>query len=72
MMITLHSDALAEDREFTIDHATALLSYEQERGMSNWVIPENSEYTFRNGTIERADKKADKKPGQRQSVAGGS
>jgi hypothetical protein len=43
------------EREFSVEHAQNLLKYQQEKGLTDWELPENSGFKYENGTIERAD-----------------
>ena len=43
-------------REFDIDHAQRILAIRN----SGWVLPENSEFEYKDGTISRRDKKKSK------------
>lgn len=43
-------------REFDIDHAQRILAIKN----SGWVLPENSEFEYKDGTISRRDKKKSK------------
>lgn len=45
-----------DEREFDVEHAERILRMRN----SGWVLPEDSEYKFEDGTISRRDKKDSK------------
>ena len=51
--VTLKCDALGE-REFSVEHAERLLNLKPNGG---WELPNNSEFEFVNGTINKRNKK---------------
>jgi hypothetical protein len=53
-----------KEREFTIQHAEALLTYQQSKGFTDWQLPENSAFKFENGTINPAKPGDTKKSGK--------
>ena len=54
-MITLNCPALG-DRQFEVGHAERLLAMPNNGG---WKLPENSQYIYENGSINRRHKKKD-------------
>ena len=52
-MITLSCPSLV-DRQFEVSHAERLLAMPNNGG---WLLPENSPYEFKNGSISRRNKK---------------
>jgi len=41
----------ANKREFSLEHAEALLQFEKDRGQKNWSLPAKSKYQFVNGKL---------------------
>ena len=54
--VTLATVSEGAKREFDIDHAERILAMLR----SGWVLPKDSEYEYKDGTINRRDKKKGK------------
>lgn len=54
--VTLATVSEGAKREFDIDHAERILAMPR----SGWVLPKDSEYEYKDGTINRRDKKKGK------------
>ena len=55
-MVTLATVSEGATREFDIDHAERILAMPR----SGWMLPEDSEFELKDGTISRRDKKKGK------------
>jgi hypothetical protein len=52
------------ERDFLIEHAQNLLTYEANKKFNNWSISAKSPFTFSNGIIERTNSGTDRKTGK--------
>lgn len=55
---------------FGIEHAQALLQYQAVKGFTDWELSPKQPYTFKDGTISRTNKGADKEPDQPDTDTG--
>jgi hypothetical protein len=56
---------------FGVEHAQALLQYQQQKGFTDWELTPKQGYSFKDGIITRTNKGADKEPGQPDADTGG-
>jgi hypothetical protein len=55
---------------FGIEHALALLQYQSVKGFTDWELSPKQGYTFKDGTISRTNKGANKEPDQPDTDTG--
>ncbi len=55
---------------YGIEHAQALLQYQALKGFTDWELSPKQGYTFKDGTISRTNKGANKEPDQQDTDPG--
>ena len=58
-------------KSFKINHAQALLQYQNKKKFTDWELTPKKGYQFKDGIICRTNKGADKEPGQPDTYTAG-